>query len=193
MQIDSLEKIPPALNKAINKEQIDFIVYAKGKPLLSGYTGFFLFFGSFWIVLGVYFFTLVFFELLSVQNKVNSSALTISSIIGPITMLFIGIIILGIAIYKHYRKREYFVGTSTYLFQYRKSTVISTHWSRFATNMLVEQEGNYGYLTLIPKGPYGSWNKNENKRLKQNLINMTNIPNIYHVEKCCRKRIAENV
>jgi hypothetical protein len=107
-------------------------------------------------------------------------------IIGIFLIISIVTIIQGI--YSIFKKGGYFVGTPTRLIHYQKGKIKSIDWEQFTGNI----EINNNALSLeMRTGKFINKKRGADKYIPD-IIYISEITNIFEIEKLCRKRIKEN-
>ncbi len=195
--------LPKPLVEAIASESKDFVVKGeRAYPLKKSIP--FLLFGLGWTVFsGV--FVALFFGPLFFGQEVHFTSNGVPTVASPDNLeplLFPGIIIgvflligfgmIGVGIFKLFKKGGYFVSTPTRLIQYRKGNIKSTDWEQFSGNIEVNHKGNKGNITLELRTGKMVKRKNAPSRYVPDIIYIAGIPNVFRVEQICRQRIKEN-
>ena len=196
-------KLPPEMLSVINPEKIDFAVKAmRAKPKKKSI--FLIIFGVVWTLFTLVF-VVVFFGPILQGKEVHFESNGVPTVAGPDNLqplifpaillglfLLIGIGMLIWGFFSINKKGGYFVGTPTRLIYYQNGTVRSIDWEEFSGDMEISGTNEKGNLSLLMRigrmvsGKYGR------QRYVPDVIYMAEIPNVYEIEKICRKRIKEN-
>ena len=195
--------LPQELLSSIGSENIDFAVKAeRARPLKLTYP--LIFPGIFWTV----FTNILFFVFLSplffgngIHAKINDAPIHISLdnldplIVPGIFMVIFelaGIGLLSWGMYKILKKGGYFVGTPTRLVHFQNGTIRSMDWELFSGDIEVSWTTHKGDIALQMRTGKMVSMKNAPDTYIFDVIHISAIPNVYHVEQICRRRIKEN-
>ncbi|MDW5290700.1 hypothetical protein [Formosa sp. PL04] len=111
-----------------------------------------------------------------------------SLIIGLFVAVGIGLFIWALIIF--FQKGGYFVGTETRFIKYRNGEFTVKDWEQFSGNIKIKTIS--GNLELeLRTGKMKSKNKGPNKFVPD-IIYISEVPNVFDIEKKCRIRIKEN-
>jgi hypothetical protein len=165
--------LPPDLEAAIGSEKKDFAVKAgRAEPRNK----------SFLVILsGVAFtsFTSIFYA--------NSE------IFPPAIITVIpGISVLSWGIYSLFKKGGYFVGTPLRFIHYQNGKIRSIDWDQFSGEIEFDGNAHKGNISLKMRTGKMENRKNGPDGYVPDVISIIEIPNVFEVEKICRKRIKEN-
>lgn len=195
--------LPKNLISVIGEEKVDFSVKAKrAKPVKSSIG--IIIFGSVWTAF-TSIFVFAFLWPLFIGEEVHFTSNDIPTVaspdnLGPIILpaIIIGIFVLiGIAmllfgVYSIFKEGGYFVGTPLRLIRYQNGNIRSIDWEQFSGDIVVNGDEIMGNLILQMRTGKMVSNKNKGSRYVPNTIYLSGIPDVYQVEKICRKRIKEN-
>ena len=198
-----LQSIPTELRSFIDSETPDFIVESRRNyPRKKGLS--YLIFSLLWLgftSIFVFAFIAPVFWGEEVHFKTNDVPTTASlenwkPLIGP--GLLIGVfVVAGIgmfvwALIQYFQKGGYFVGTETRLIKYRNGEITVKDWEQFSGNIKVKSKIEYGDLELeLRTGKMKSRDSGAD-RFVPDIVYITEIENVFDIEKKCRTRIKEN-
>ena len=111
-------------------------------------------------------------------------------IIGLFVLIGIGMISWGI--YTMSKKGGYFVGTPMRLVHYYKGNIRSIDWEQFSGDIELSGNKQKGNISLQMRTGRMVSRKNGPDRYVPHNIYISEIPNVFEIEKICRKRIKEN-
>lgn len=199
----NINSLPKELRLAIDNEQPDFIVRSKRnypKTKAYGLLAFALFWNGFISIFWVAFFGPLFQgkEVHFTSNDVPQiatvddwSALIMPGlIIGLFSLVGLGLFFYGLIML--YQTGAYFVGTPTGLIKFRKGNLKRTDWEQFSGNTKMKNNGLYGNLEFeLRTGKTQSRSKGP-AQFVPDIIHLSEIENVFNVEKKCRIRIKEN-
>ncbi|TSE08041.1 MULTISPECIES: hypothetical protein [Aquimarina] len=199
----NLSSIPRDLKTVIDSEQVDFLVKSKrNHPIKKSIA--ILLFSLFWNGF-VSIFVVAFFGPLFKKEEVhftsNGTAM-VGSLDNLEPLLFPGLIIglfviIGIAMliwgmFMLFQKGGYFVGTENRLIKYRKGTIEIKDWEQFSGNIQIKKNRNSGNLELELRTGKMRNRKNGSNHFVPDIIYISQIDNVFDIEKKCRTRIKEN-
>lgn len=195
--------LPPELASAVSSENKDFMVMSeraepKKKSFLIIKTGVFL-----TVIVGIM--TLSFFGPLFLGKEVHFTLNGVPTVaspdnLGPIMMpaLIIGVFVLvtiGVfarGVHSLLKKGGYFVGTPTRLVRFQDGTLRSIDWEQFSGDIEVSGTVEKGDITLqLRTGKMVNKKRGPDKYVPETVY-ISGIPNVFEVERLCRKRIKEN-
>ena len=195
--------LPQELSSSVSSENKDFAVKAgRAQPLSKSLVS--IFFGAVWTAFtSIFVFTFLapFFQGEELHFEANGVPTVAGpDNLGPIIMpaIIVGIFVLtGVAmmfwgIYSIFRKGGYFVGTPTRLVHFQNGNIRSIDWEQLSGNIGVSGNAQKGDLSLQMRTGRMISRKNRLKRYVPDVIYISGIPNVFEVEKLCRKRIKEN-
>jgi len=195
--------LPMNLRTVLESERKEFAVKAsRAQPSKVSY--FLILFGIIWLAFTSIFFV-AFLGPLFAGNEVEFTVNDVPTVAGPgnlgpiiLPALFIGVFVLvGIAIlgggiYTLVKKGGYFVGTPARLVHYRNGNVRSIDWEQFSGDIEVNGTPEKGNISLQLRTGRMVSQKNSSDRYVPDVIYITGIPDVFEIEKLCRKRIKEN-
>jgi hypothetical protein len=195
--------LPPELNHAVDSEIRDFVVRAqRAQPVKVSI--FLVLFGAFWLAF-TSIFVVAFLGPLFQGKEVHFTANDVPAVAGPgnlgpivvpalIIGLFVlvGLLMLGGGLYMMFRKGGYFVGTPTRLVHLHGGSTRSIDWEQFSGDIEVSGDDRKGNISLGMRTGRMVSSKNGPERYVPDVIYISGIPNVYEVEKICRRRIKEN-
>lgn len=199
----NISTIPRDLKRVIDAEQVDFLVKSKKNHPRKKAIGLF-FISLFWnTVVGI--FIIAFFGPLFSNKEVHfreNGAPKVASLDNFEPLLFpaifvgffavIGIALLIWCLVVFFQKGGYFVGTETRLIKYRKGTIDITDWEQFSGNIKIKSKGLYGNLELELRTGKMRNRKNGSSQFVPKIIYISDVKNVFDIEKKCRTRIQEN-
>jgi hypothetical protein len=197
------ELLPKDLSSYISSESSDFIVKANRiKPLSQSLST--VFFGIFWTTFSSIF-ALIFLVPLLQGKEVSFESNGVPVVASPDNLepilvpaiiiglfLLIGIGILSWGIRSIFMKGGYFVGTPTRLIWFRSGDIRSIDWEQFSGDIRARGNSKKGSIDLQMRTGAMIRSKDGPDRYVPEVIYMTEIPNVFDVEKMCRRRIKEN-
>ncbi len=196
-------RLPEELTTVLSGETRDFTVKAgREKPLAKSFS--LIVFGVIWTAFTSVF-VFAFLGPLFFGNEVHFSTNgkpTVASpdnlepIIFPAVFIgvfvLIGIAILSSGIYSMFKKGGYFVGTPTRLVNYRKGKIRSIDWEQFSGDIRVSGNDQKGNITLGMRTGKMVSRKNRSSQYVPDMIYISEVRNVFNIEKLCRQRIKEN-
>lgn len=199
----SSNNIPTELRNLIDAEETDFIVKSgRNYPKKKAYG--LIFFALFWnafisIFVVAFLGPLLMGEEVSFKtNDVPTSAsldnwepaLVPALIIGLFVAVGIGMLIWSLVLL--FQKGGFFVGTATRFIKYRNGEFTVKDWEQFSGNMKIKSKDRVGNIELeLRTGKMKSKDKGADKFVPD-IIYMSEIANVFDIEKKCRVRIKEN-
>ena len=183
--------LPQGLIISLGTESQDFSVKAgRAQPLKKTIST--IFSGIVFIAFSLY--GLVFMPGSGSDGEVlkNLSSLSLSSLLFLGTFISVGLFILFIGISMLFKKGGYFVGTPTRLVQFQKGSIKSIDWEQFTGNIELKSNGQSGSLLLELRTGKKVSRKRDKNEYVPDVVYISNIQNVYEVEKICRQRIKEN-
>ncbi|WP_111706880.1 hypothetical protein [Lutibacter citreus] len=194
---------PKELKIIIDSEKIDFLIkskrnYPKKKSVSL------LFFSFFWIAftsIFVFAFLGPIFKGKEVHFSSNNIAVVASPenlepllipglVIGLFLIVGIGMLIWAIILF--FQDGAYFVGTKTRLIKFRKGNITIKDWEQFTGSINIKSNGNYGDIELELRTGKMKSRKNRSDVFIPDIIYISQIENVFNIEKKCRIRIKEN-
>ena len=106
--------------------------------------------------------------------------------------VLIGLGMLGGGIYMMFKKGGYFIGTQTRLISQHKGKYRSIDWEQFSGDIEVTGKNQKGNIKLGLRTGKTVSSKNGPERYVPDELYISGIPNVFEIEKICRKRIKEN-
>lgn len=195
--------LPQNLLTVLEKEKIDFSVKAKRANPIKSSIGIMLF-GSVWTAftsIFVFAFLWPLFngeevhftsnDIPTVASPDNLEPIILPAIIIAVFVL-IGLSMLGFGIYSMLKKGGYFVGTPLRLISCKNGNIRSIDWEQFSGDIEVNGDEIVGNISLQMRTGKMVSRKNSGNRYVPDTVYISGIPNVYEVEKICRKRIKEN-
>lgn len=195
--------LPEGLVRAIGSESKDFAVKAgRAHPLKASV--FLILFGLVWLgFTSIFFFAFLgpLFEGKEVHFLANDVPVTAGPgnlkeirlpaiIIGIFTLVGLGLLYGGL--YMFFKPGGYFVGTPTRLINFNKNGFRSIDWEQFSGDIDVKGNERRGTITLGMRTGRMESQKSGPDRYVPDTLYLSDIPNVFEVEKICRKRIKEN-
>lgn len=191
--------LPHDLNNLIGLESKDFAVKAnRAQPLKQSIS--IVIFGFIWSALtgsfAIFFFA-PFFKDKTLYSRAENFSTALDSF-DLIPMLFIGFFVLiGIGlmvfgIYSLFKKGGYFVGTPKRLIIFEKNSMRSIDWEQFSGDITVNGDDQKGNISLQLRTGKMTSSKNQRERFVPDVIYISEIPNVFEIQKLCWKRIKEN-
>lgn len=195
--------LPPALLSFVSSENKDFAVKAgRAEPLKKSLS--LILFGALWTAFtSVFVFAFlgplflgeeVHFETNGVPTVASldnlGPAIAPAIMIGIFVLIGIGMLYWGI--YSIFRKGGYFVGTPLRLVYYQSGRLRSIDWEQFSGDIEVSGDAKKGSITLQMRTGSMVSRKDGPDRYVPNVIYISEIPNVFEVERICRQRIKEN-
>ncbi len=195
--------LPQALTDNLGNENKDFLVNAARSQPLRNSIGILLF-GTFWLAF-CSIFVIAFFGPLFSGSEVHFTSNDTPVVAGPDNLkplilpgLFIGLFVLvglgmfGFGLYMMQKKGGYYVGTPTRLINYYRGTIRSIDWEQFSGDITVSGSETKGNITLGMRTGKMVSSKNSPDRYVPDTIYISGIPDVFEIERHCRKRIKEN-
>ncbi len=195
--------LPQALIDNIGNENKDFWVKASRSQPLRNSLGILLF-GIFWLAFTSIFVTVFLGPLFSgnevhftsndmpvVASRDNLKPLILPGLVIGLFVL-VGVALLGFGLYLMQKKGGYYVGTPTRLVNYYRGTIRSIDWEQFSGDITVSGTEIKGSITLGMRTGKMVSSKNAPERYVPDTLYISGIPDVYEVERVCRKRIKEN-
>jgi hypothetical protein len=197
------ETLPEVLIRNVSNEAKDFVVKAaRNQPLKSSL--FLLLFGTFWLAF-TSIFVVAFLGPLFVGKEVHFTSNDVPVVAGPgnlgpviVPALIIGLFVLvglgmfGFGLYSMFKKGGYFVGTPTRLISFQNGTLRSIDWEQFSGDVEVSGHEQKGNITLGMRTGRMVSSKNGPERYVPDTIYISGVPDVFEIERMCRKRIKEN-
>lgn len=195
--------LPDGLVEAIGSESKDFAVKA-GHAQPVKVSMFLILFSLFWLLF-TSIFMIAFLGPLFQGKEVEFTSNGVPVVAGPgnlkeiiVPALVIGIFALvGFAmlaggLYLLFKKGGYFVGTQTRLINFHSGNFRSIDWEQFSGDIEVKGNDKKGTITLGLRTGKMVSNKNGPDKYVPDMLYISSIPNVFEIEKICRKRIKEN-
>jgi hypothetical protein len=196
-------RLPEVVNSVVGSESKDFSVKAgRAQPRKKSIS--IILFGTFWTAF-TSIFVIAFLGPLFVGKEVHFESNGIPTIASPdnlepvlVPALMIGFFVLvGIGMlawgfYSMFKKGGYFVGTPTRLIHFQNGNVRSIDWEQFSGDIEVRAKTRYGNLSLQMRTGRMVSRKNGPDRYVPDVIYMSDIPDVFEIERICRRRIKEN-
>jgi len=195
--------LPPDLTRMLASERKDFAVKA-GRAQPPRRSCAIIIFGALWTAF-TSIFVIVFLGPLFVGKEVHFESNGVPTVASPDNLepilvpaliigvfVLIGIFLLAGGIISMFRKGGYFVGTPTRLVHYKKGRIRSIDWEQFSGDIEFKGNAVKGNISLQMRTGRMISRKNAPDRYVPDMIYMAGIPNVFEVERMCRKRIKEN-
>ena len=195
--------MPQALIDNVGNENKDFLVKAARSQPLRNSLGVLLF-GTFWLAF-TSIFVVAFFGPLFSGNEVHFTSNDMPVVAGPNNLkplilpglviglfVLVGLVMFGFGLYLMQKKGGYYVGTPTRLINYYRGTIRSVDWEQFSGDITVSGTETKGNITLGMRTGKMVSSKNGPERYVPDTLYISGIPDVYEVERICRKRIKEN-
>ena len=106
--------------------------------------------------------------------------------------VLVGIIMLAWGFYSMFKKGGIFVGTPLRLIHYQKGSVRSIDWEQFSGDIEVKAKTRSGTISLQMRTGRMVSRKNGPDKYVPDVIYMVDIPDVFEIERVCRRRIKEN-
>ncbi|MBU0661147.1 hypothetical protein KKG22_03120 [Patescibacteria group bacterium] len=106
--------------------------------------------------------------------------------------LVLGIFLFAKGIFGFFKKGGYFVGTSDKLFHYQKGEIKAMNWEQFSGNITVKGKAQKGEITLELRTGKMVKQKNGPDRYVPEVVYISDVPDVFAVEKICRQRMKEH-
>lgn len=195
--------VPQELSLSLGSESSDFSVKAgRAQPMRKSlYT---IFFGIVWTAF-TSIFVFAFFGPLLRGKEVNfelNGVPTVASVDNLEPLLFpwiiiwifvlIGLWMLLQGIYSLFKSGGYFVGTPTRLVCFQNNKLTSIDWEQFSGLIEVNGGDQKGDIALQMRTGRMVSRRNWPDRYVPDMIYISSIPNVFEIERICRKRIKEN-
>jgi hypothetical protein len=195
--------LPVELVNYIGSETRDFAVKAKhaNPPKVSV---FMIIFGAVWLGFSSIFFFL-FLGPVFRGKEVHFLSNDVPTVAGPENLkpllgpgliigvfILIGLIMLFAGIRLLFKKGGYFVGTPTRLISLLKGNFRSVDWEQFSGDIEVKGNELKGNITLGMRTGRMVSSKNGPERYVPDTLYISGIPDVFEIERICRKRIKEN-
>ena len=195
--------LPRELNSSLGSERKDFAVKAgRAQPRKKSLA--IILFGTFWTAF-TSIFVVVFLGPLFVGKEVHFEANGVPTVAGPDNLepilvpaliiglfVLIGLVMLFSGFYSMFKKGGYFVGTQNRLIHYYKGNIRSIDWEQFSGDIQVNGNIQKGNISLQMRTGRMVSRKNGPDRYVADVIDMSQIPNAFEIERICRRRIKEN-
>jgi hypothetical protein len=183
-------ELPIDLKKLIEGEKIDFAVKAKrDKPLKKSIGTIFIGIAMCaFMSLFVFTFLSPFFE----DEEINIDRESIFPVVIICLLSLAGIFVFISGIVSLFHKGGYFVGTETRMIQYRKGKITITDWEQFTGNVKIKARKNFGDLEYELRTGKIESRKNAPDIFVPDVIYISEIENVFEIEKKCKIRIKEN-
>lgn len=195
--------LPPELSSYVSSEKRDFTVKSgRSQPKKKSFS--IIIFGAVWTA-----FTSIFvYALLGplfVGEEVHFETNGVPTVAGPDNLepiimpsiligifVLIGLGMLSWGIYSLFKKGGYFVGTPSRLVYFKDGSIRSIDWEQFSGDIEVSGNAQKGSIALQLRTGRMVSRKNGSDRYVPDVIYISEIPNVFDVEKICRIRIKEN-
>ena len=196
-------KLPPELLSIVSPEKMDFATKAgRDKPKKKSIL--IILFGVVW-TLFTSIFVFIFFVPIFQGKEVHFESNGVPTVASPDNLeplllpaiivglfLLIGIGMLSWGIFSMMKKGGYFVGTPTRLIFYQNGIIRSIDWEEFSGDIEISGDNTKGNISLLMRIGKMVSSKNGSDRYVPDVIYITEVPNVYEIEKICRQRIKEN-
>lgn len=197
------QNLPTELNQLLAAESKDFAVKSsRAYPRRTAY--FFLAFAGFWLVFTSIFFIGFFGPLITtgethfVSNDVPTTASwdNLSPLLMPALFILVfavvGLSLLAAGVYRLFKTGGYFIGTPQRLVVYSKNSIRSIDWEQFSGDIQLSGNNHQGNLTLVMRTGRAVSRKDGGSDYVPDTVYMAKIPDVFEIERICRKRIKEN-
>ncbi len=195
--------LPQELASFIEPETKDFVVKAgRLKPLSISF--YLIFFGIFLIGITIIFVFSILVPLFS-GEEIHFETNGVSTVAGPDNLspiirptifigffMLVGILVFFLGIYTLFKKGSYFVGTPTRLVYYQNKKIKAINWEKFAEEIKVSGNNQKGNIVFQKKIETIINKEKRPDRSIPNVLYISEIPNVFEIEKICRRRIREN-
>jgi len=195
--------LPRELNSSLGSERKDFAVKAgRAHPRKKSIA--IILFGTFWTAF-TSIFVVVFLGPLFAGKEVHFETNGVPTVAGPDNLepilvpaliiglfVLIGLVMLFSGFYSMFKKGGYFVGTQNRLIHYYKGNIRSIDWEQFSGDIQVNGNIQKGNISLQMRTGRMVSRKNGPDRYVADVIDMSQIPNAFEIERICRRRIKEN-
>ena len=184
-------ELPQNLTMAIGSENRDFAVKAgRLSPVRKSLHS--IFFGLAWTGFVIFFISLVFNpEATDPESAENTSTIPFFMYIFLGIFLLIGLSVLASGIIQIFKKGGIFVGTPQRLIQYRNGRIRSIDWEQFTGDLEVGGNEQKGNIEMRLRSGHMVNRKGGNSYVPD-LIYISGIPDVFEIERICRRRIKEN-
>ena len=197
-------QLPYALYTSAGNEKKDFAVKAgRAQPLRKSMA--MVLFGTFWTAF-TSIFVVAFLGPLFMGKEVEFEANGVPTVAGPGNLgpilvpaliigffMIVGLIMLSIGISSAFKKGGYFVGTPTRLIHYHRGTLRSIDWEQFSGDIeFTVGNTRMGNISLQMRTGRMVSRKNGPDRYVPDVIYMSQVPDVFEIERICRTRIKEN-
>jgi hypothetical protein len=195
--------LPEKLEKVLDSEKRDFVVKSSREQPIRLALGQ-MFFGMVWMG-GVTFFLWIFLgpfvqgldedftwdpEILLSRMDNNEVAVPVI-VLGVFSLIGIGVFLGGFLLL--FQRGGYYVGTAKRLLYYKNGRVRAMDWEQFTGNMEISGTDARGSLSLeMRTGRIVSQKGAVSEKFIPDVVYMHAIPDVYNIEKICRRRIREN-
>jgi hypothetical protein len=182
--------IPEDLQRLIEHDTIDFITKAKRNfPIKKSLS--LVFFGTAWTALSS-----IFIQSFTEPFLASKSIPVPGLVIGLFFIVGIGILISGVR--SLFQKGGYFVGTTKSLIKYRNGKITRTTWNKFTEKIEITNKVDGGSLAFILNTftidiPSDADSYRANVKVTYDKIYMTDVQEVYEIERKCRRRIRKNL
>jgi len=195
--------LPRDLSTIVGSESKDFAVKAgRAQPFKKSFS--LILFGTIWTAF-TSIFVIVFLGPLFLGKEVHFESNGVPTVaspdnLGPILVpaliigffVLVGIVMLSWGIYSALKKGGYFVGTPMRLIHYQKGKIRSIDWEQFSGDIELSGNNQKGNISLQMRTGRMVSRKNGPDRYVPDVIYISEIPNVFEIEKICRRRIKEN-
>jgi len=196
-------RLPRDLSTIVGSESKDFAVKAgRAQPFKKSFS--LILFGTIWTAF-TSIFVIVFLGPLFLGKEVHFESNGVPTVaspdnLGPILVpaliigffVLVGIVMLSWGIYSALKKGGYFVGTPMRLIHYQKGKIRSIDWEQFSGDIELSGNNQKGNISLQMRTGRMVSRKNGPDRYVPDVIYISEIPNVFEIEKICRRRIKEN-
>jgi hypothetical protein len=182
--------VPEDLQRLIEHDTIDFITKAKRNFPIKKSLGL-LFFGTAWTALSS-----IFIQSFTEPFLASKSIPVPGLVIGLFFIVGIGILISGLS--SLFQKGGFFIGTAQSLIKYRNGKITRTAWNEFTEKIEITNKVDDGSLaftlnTFSIDIPSDADSNRTTTKVTYDKIYMTDVQEVYEIERKCRKRILENL
>lgn len=195
--------LPQDLNTIVGSESKDFAVKAgRAYPLKKSL--YIILFGTFWTSF-TSIFVVAFLGPLFLGNEVQFESNGVPTVASPGNLepilvpalmigffMLVGLAVLSRGLYLIFKKGGYFVGTPLRLVHYQNGSIRSVDWEQFSGDIEVRAKSRTGNIALQMRTGQMVSSKNGGNRYVPDVIYMTQVPEVFEIERICRRRIKEN-